>query len=196
VDGSDVVARAYCLPFAMGTDIGRPVLPDDGWDGVIRWSYLDGLVQRLPTTVSALEISIDPGHRGSGLAQEMISAMMDLVATRGFDRLVVPVRPSRKHVEPNTSMLEYAARVRPDGLPEDPWLRLHVRMGGAIVKVCPTAMTIPGTLAEWREWTGLPFAATGPVIVPGALVPVNADVTHDHAVYVEPNVWVEHLVGI
>jgi hypothetical protein len=48
------------------------------------------------------------------------------------------------------------------------------------------------SLAEWREWTGLPFDTTGDVIVPKALVPVHVDVTHDHAVYVEPNVWVQH----
>ena len=32
-------------------------------------------------------------------------------------------------------------------------------------------MVIPGTLEEWREWTGLPFDTTGPVEVPKALVP-------------------------
>ena len=42
------------------------------------------------------------------------------------------------------------------------------------------------------HWTGLPFDTTGDVIVPKALVPVHVDVTHDHAVYVEPNVWVQH----
>lgn len=53
-------------------------------------------------------------------------------------------------------------------------------------------MTISGTLAEWREWTGLPFDHTGDVLVPFALNPVHCDVAHDHAVYVEPGVWVHH----
>jgi hypothetical protein len=47
-------------------------------------------------------------------------------------------------------------------------------------------MTIPGTLEQWRSWTGLPFAESGDVEVPGALVPVHVDVEADHAVYVEP----------
>ena len=42
--------------------------------------------------------------------------------------------------------------------------------------------------------TGLPFDVTGPVVVPGALVPVHCDVDQDHAVYVEPNVWVHHRI--
>jgi hypothetical protein len=79
-----------------------------------------------------------------------------------------------------------------DGLPEDPWLRVHVKAGGKIIEVAPRSMVIAGTLDEWREWTGLPFDTTGDVVVPKALVPVHCDVRHNHAVYVEPNVWVRH----
>ena len=34
-------------------------------------------------------------------------------------------------------MAEYARRLRDDGLPEDPWLRVHVRAGGEVVEVTP-----------------------------------------------------------
>jgi len=50
----------------------------------------------------------------------------------------------------------------------------------------------PGTLDEWREWTGLPFDRTGPVVVPRALVPVHCNVEHGVAAYIEPNVWIVH----
>jgi len=43
-----------------------------------------------------------------------------------------------------------------------------------------------------REWAGLVFDSDGPVEVPGALVPVHVDLAQNHAVYVEPNVWMEH----
>ena len=56
-------------------------------------------------------------------------------------------------------------------------------------------MVVPGTLEEWREWTGLPFDETGPVLVPQALAPVHCDVEHGVATYVEPNVWVVHSTG-
>ncbi len=194
VDGGNVLAVAYAVPFALGPDIERPQLPDDGWDRVIMWSYLDGLARRAPNAVSALEVSILPAARGAGLAESMLTRMIELTADRGIERFVAPVRPSRKHEEPELSMQTYVERTRDDGLPADPWLRVHARMGGRIVKVCPTAMTISGTLAEWRSWTGLPFDRSGPALVPGALAPVHVSVEHDHAVYVEPNVWVEHPV--
>ncbi len=55
-------------------------------------------------------------------------------------------------------------------------------------------MVISGSLAEWREWTGLPFDRSGEVLVPGALTPVVCSVEHDHAVYVEPNLWLRHAL--
>ena len=92
-------------------------------------------------------------------------------------------------------MASYAVRTREDGLPLDPWLRVHVRAGGRIDRVAARSMVIPGTVEEWREWTGLPFDATGPVVVPGALAPVMCDAEHGTAVYVEPNVWVRHRIS-
>ena len=53
-------------------------------------------------------------------------------------------------------------------------------------------MTISGTVAQWRLWTGLPLTESGTVVVAGALTPLHVAVEHDHAVYVEPNVWVHH----
>ena len=47
-------------------------------------------------------------------------------------------------------------------------------------------------MAQWRLWTGLPLTESGTVVVAGALTPLHVAVEHDHAVYVEPNVWVHH----
>jgi hypothetical protein len=71
--------------------------------------------------VSALEITIQPAHRGTGLSAALLAAMCSNVAHLGF----------------------------------------------------------PGTLSKWREWTGLSFDASGPVHVPGALVPVIRAAEHD-----------------
>jgi GNAT superfamily N-acetyltransferase len=192
VDGEQVVAVGHAVSFRMGAELGREELPDGGWDDVIMWSYTDDVFGRSPTAIAALEVSILPEARGEGLATDMLKALGAIAIEHGFDELAVPVRPSRKHMEPDVPMDDYVRRVRPDGLPEDPWLRAHARMGAEIVKVCPTAMTITGTIEEWRRWTGLPFDRPGSIVVPGALTPVHVSVEHDHAVYVEPNVWMVH----
>ena len=190
-DDDEPVAKAYSTPFAFGLD-GRRTLPDTGWDGVIRWQHADRLVGRNRNAATALEIVVRKERQGSGISSVMLKALRDNAFRLGHEVLYAPVRPSQKAAEPETPMNEYAFRLRDDGLPYDPWLRVHVRAGGRILQVCPLSMTISGTLPQWREWTGQPFDTDGPVIVDGALSPVLASLTHDIAVYVEPNVWVEH----
>ncbi|MFU8839450.1 MAG: GNAT family N-acetyltransferase [Nitriliruptoraceae bacterium] len=191
-DGPTTVARAFAVPVALGPAHDRETLPAGGWDAVVRYGWLDRLAGRAATHLSALEITIAPSHRGTGLATRLIEVLRDSAQQRGLQALIAPVRPSRKADEPDTPMATYAARTRADGLPADPWLRTHVRAGGEVQGVCPASMTIGAPLAAWRAWTGLPLEGPGPAHVPGALVPVHVDVDQDHAVYVEPNVWVVH----
>ncbi|MER5944829.1 N-acetyltransferase [Streptomyces sp. NPDC001904] len=189
-----VVARGFSVPFALHAE-GRGELPDRGWDQVLQWAFADRERGVVPDTVSAVEITIVPEMQGKGLSGRMLSAMRENARSRGFRQVVAPVRPSAKHREPAAPMSEYAYRVRDaDGLPHDPWLRVHVRAGAVIEKVAPASMTVSGSLAQWRAWTGLPFDTAGPVEVPGALVPVHCAPGLDHAVYVEPNVWMRHAL--
>jgi GNAT superfamily N-acetyltransferase len=187
------VARAFGVPFAFrdGTP-GRDELPDDGWDAVIRWGHEDHEAGRRPTAVSALEIMVAPRLQGRGVSRRMLLAMRDNVRRLGFRDLYGPLRPTEKDKEPLTPFAEYAARCRADGLPFDAWVRTHVRAGAEIVKVAPRSLIAVGTLAEWRGWTGLPFDRSGLVLVPGALSPIHVSLEQDHAVYVEPNLWVRH----
>ncbi|MEV6108703.1 N-acetyltransferase [Streptomyces sp. NPDC051940] len=186
-----VVVRGFSVPFALHAP-GRGALPPRGWDQVLHWAFADRRAGREPDTVTALEIVVSEDRQGTGLSGRMVAAMRANAGARGFTELVAPVRPNAKHLEQRTPMTEYAYRVRPDGLPHDPWLRVHVRVGGVIDSVCPASMTIAGSLAEWRAWTGLPFDEDGWVEVPGGLTPVHVRTEADCAVYVEPNVWVRH----
>jgi len=189
-EAGNVVAQAFSAPFrAVGDE-----LFDDGWDGVIRRAVRTKLSGEEPDTISAIEISIKPSLQGTGLSKTMLAALRANAGRLGFAELLAPVRPNGK-TDPLVPMSDYAYRVREDGLPVDPWLRVHVRAGGRIERIAPRSMVIPGTLAEWREWTGLPFDTAGPVHVPKALAPVMVDLEHDHAVYIEPNVWVRHNIG-
>jgi len=194
-DSDRVVARGLSVPFDAGSD-DRTELPARGWDRVLVWAYADLRHRTPPTTASAIEIAVDTDYLGGGLSPRMLAALGDAVRRQGFDTLLAPVRPNAKQSRPTTPMADYVRDTRGDGLPTDPWLRVHVRAGGVVERIAPASMTISGSLAEWREWTGLPFDRDGDVVVPGALVPVHCDTAHDHAVYVEPNVWVRHRLDI
>ncbi|MGP3970075.1 N-acetyltransferase [Streptomyces sp. 6N223] len=190
-DGDRVVARGRSVPFNAELP-GREELPGQGWDRVMVWGFADKRRGHRATTAAALDITVDLDYLGRGLSHRMLAALRDAVGRQGHEALVAPVRPTAKHLQPRVPMADYVRRRRPDGLPADAWLRVHVRAGGVIEKIAPASMTIGGSLDDWRRWTGLPFDRDGDVEVPGALVPVHCDTAHDHAVYVEPNVWVRH----
>lgn len=184
-----IVARVNAVPLASTS---LDALPDRGWDAVVEQAFADAEAGREPRLVSLVEARVVPERQGAGLSAELLRAARRNVQRLGGRDLVAPVRPTAKSLEPHTPMWEYACRVRDDGLPADPWLRTHVRLGARIVRVCPLSMTIAGTLGDWRTWTGMPLDVSGAVEVPGALSPVHVSVEQDCAVYVEPNVWVHH----
>lgn len=130
-----------------------------------------------------------------GLPDRGWDAALENAAKLGHRDLLGSIRPTGKSGFPHEAMADYVARLNGEGLPVDPWLRTHVRLGGVVMQVCPVAMTIPGTLAQWRGWTCLGLASSGAVEVPGALNPVHVSVEQEHGVYVEPNVWIRHQLA-
>ena len=171
-DGA-VVAKVNSIPFAWtGLDSD---LPDTGWDGILQRGFADRHRGATATALSLLEARIVPELQGTGLSRELLQAMGRRAVSHGLPDMFGPVRPTGKAAEPRVPMSEYAYRTGPDGLPADSWLRTHARLGARIVKVCPASMTVAAPLASWRTWTGLPLDTSGPVEVPGALVPVHVE---------------------
>ena len=169
-------------------------LPDEGWDWALIKSASDRRMGEAPNVLCALQISVSPGFQGHGLSSVFISEMVELARSAGLPKVIVPVRPRKKDKYPLASIDSYVTWVGDKGLPYDPWLRVHVRNGGRIVKPCPLAMRIVGTVHEWEQWTGLRFFESGEYVVPGALVPVTMELSQDIGTYLEPNVWVVHEV--
>jgi GNAT superfamily N-acetyltransferase len=185
----DLVAGLNSAPLAWdGTDAGLP----HGWDDQFRRSVDDVATGRPPDTLGALQIVVGPDRQGSGYSARMLASMRANARLHGFRAVIACVRPNRKAEHPLEPIEAYARRTRADGLPEDPWLRVHVRAGGRIVRAVPDSMTVEGTIAEWREWTGLELPTSGPYLPEGAASPVDIDLGADRGVYHDPNVWVVH----
>jgi GNAT superfamily N-acetyltransferase len=184
----EVVGRGNAIPAAWDRDVAS--LPDGGLDAALEARFADGGPAH--NVLCALQVMVAPSRQGQGLSRRMIERMHELGREHGFDTLIAPVRPSLKHRYPLTPIERYIEWRRPDGAHVDPWLRTHERLGAEIVKVAPQSMKVPGTVAEWEEWTKMEFPETGAYVVPGALVPVEIDRERDEGLYVEPNVWMVH----
>ena len=191
-DDNDVVmAVGNAIPFYWdGTAEGLP----KGWDDVFL-KGIEGYRQgQRPNTLSALAISIYPKFRGLGLSRQMVTAMKNIAKENGLEYMVAPVRPSIKHKYPITPMENYIHWKTVDGAPFDPWVRTHWKLGAKFIQVAAESMLIKGSLAQWEEWTGMKFPESGTYVIPDALAPVQFDVEKDEAVYVEPNIWMQHFL--
>ncbi len=162
-----------------------------GIDDLLEAWFGDG-ARPEPDVLSALVAVVDRKRQREGLSSVLIRAMGDIAVRQGFPALVAPVRPTWKDRYPLIPMERYVAWRRDDGLPFDPWLRVHTRLGAELLEVCPESMRIEGSVDEWEEWTGMAFPEDGDYVVPGALVPVR--VAGGRGLYVEPNVWMRHTV--
>ena len=169
-------------------------LPDGGWDWVVKKALEDFNAGLTPNQLCALQIVIV--ERGHGLSYAALNEMVILGKEKGFKNILAPVRPTGKHLYPLTDIEEYITwkHDKDESMPFDAWLRVHVRAGGDIIKVCKESMKVEGTLEQWSKWTNLQFQTSGPYVVKEALNPVEFNVEKDLGLYIESNVWVNHTI--
>jgi GNAT superfamily N-acetyltransferase len=182
-----IIARGRAIPFR--------------WDGTLDDlpPGIDALGTRAvredspPTALSALAAEVDEAYQGTGLSRLVILAMAAMAREHGLRTLVAPVRPSHKDRYPLTPIDRYAAWRRPDGLPFDPWMRVHARIGGRILRAEPRSLHIVAPLGDWQAWTGLAFPEDGQYVFPRGLAPLVA--AGGEGDYWEPNVWMLHEIS-
>jgi hypothetical protein len=193
-DGADeLLAQGHTIPFCWdGTADGLPA----GIDGLMVDAF--SLLEQggTPNALSALAVEIPPRNQSRRLSGVMLEGMRELAARDGLGELVAPVRPSWKERYPLAPIDRYAAWTTAEGLPFDPWMRVHARMGGEIVKAEPQSLLITGAVEEWEEWTGLAFPESGDYVIPHGLATVRIDREGGSGVYWEPNVWMRHRVDV
>lgn len=187
-----VLARANTVPLHWDGDMDH--LPPT-MDALAKHAF--GLLERRgrPNALSAIAAEIPPEYRSRGLGTQILLAMRSIAEAYGLSHLVAPVRPNWKERYPLTPIGQYMWWKRGDGLPFDPWIRVHYRLGARFLKPAPRSLRITGSVAEWEAWTGMKFPATGRYVFPRGLAPLRIDLEADRGRYWEPNVWMRHAVG-
>lgn len=182
----EVIARGRTIPFRW--DGSLEDLPR-GIDAVGIRAIED---DAKPTALSALAAEVLGEYQGQGLSAVVIEAMAGVARRHGLQTLVAPVRPTWKDRYPITSIDRYVQWRREDGLPFDPWMRVHARLGASILRAEPRSLEISHPVAEWEKWVGMAFPEDGEYVFPGGLAPLT--VRGGTGQYWEPNVWMRHAV--
>jgi GNAT superfamily N-acetyltransferase len=185
-DTEQVVARGRTIPFRWDGSL------DDLPHGIdaVGLRALDDL--RGPTALSALAAEVATDHQGLGLSRVVLQAMAEVARQAGLSPLVAPARPNWKDRYPLIPIERYGYWMRGDGLPFDPWLRVHTRLGATILRPEPQSMRIEGPVDDWERWTDMLFPEDGEYIFPSGLAPLQ--VLDGVGSYWEPNVWMLHDV--
>ncbi|MEV6285512.1 hypothetical protein [Kribbella sp. NPDC051770] len=180
---------AGCWGVALAWDGSVDDLPGGYTDALARavTSYEAGIS---PNTFVLMAAAVRADQQGQGTAAALITAVRDHAVTAGLSQVIAPLRPTLKTRYPLTDIATYQTWTRADGLPLDPWLRTHVRLGASVLAPAPASQTITGTVAEWEEWTGMVFPSPGTYTIPAGLTTLS--VADGLGTYVEPNIWVRH----
>ena len=190
LDGKEIVGIGNSIPLSWNDELEN--LPEEGWDWALEKGFKDKQKNLTPNLICALSITINPEYQGKGISKEMIKSMVQIGKKYKHESLIIPVRPTLKKDYPLIPMKKYILWKREDRQLFDPWLRVHEKLGGKIIKVCSKAMKISGTISDWENWTGMKFLESGKYNIPGALKPVEFDIKKDKGIYIEPNVWMVH----
>ena len=172
------------------------------WDGTLDDlpQGIDGAFERAfeeggGNVLCAVGVYVAPAVRGRGWSRRALESMLDLARGQRFEAMIAPVMPTWKHRYPITPIERYAHWRRDDGLPFDPWIRTHARLGAKILKPEPRSVQVTGSVGEWEDWTGLALPESGEYVIPRGLATVAVDREADRGLYYEPNVWMRHEVA-
>ncbi|TCO30079.1 hypothetical protein EV652_10572 [Kribbella steppae] len=189
VSAGRLIAGCWGVPIAWDTTVDD--LPGGFTDSLARavTSYEEGVV---PNTFVLMAAAVRNDEQGKGHAGRVISAVRERAADGGLPQVIAPVRPTLKSSYPLTDIASFMTWTREDGLPLDPWVRTHVRLGATILAPAPESQTMTGSVADWEKWTGMVFPESGSYVIPDGLTLLELDRAADVGVYREPNIWMRH----
>jgi hypothetical protein len=188
-DDERLIAGCWGVPLAWDGTVED--LPGGFTDSLVRsvLGYEKGVV---PNTFVLMAAAVRSDEQGRGHAGRVITAVRDRAVAGGLARVIAPVRPTLKSSYPLTPIETFMTWTREDGLPLDPWLRTHVRLGAQILAPAPASQTMTGTVADWEKWTDMRFPSTCTYTIPAGLTTLDINHTTNQGLYIEPNIWLRH----
>lgn len=165
-----IMAVINCMP--MNLDIPDNELPEEAFNWGMEKGIKDFEAGKKINAALGIQIIIPAEYQGKGLSSIAAQELKNMCIRMGIKRLIIPIRPTLKSKYPINDIDKYIKWKNKDGLPFDPWLRVHVRKNAKIINACKKAVEINGTVNQWETWTNMKFPESGKYVVEGALCPV------------------------
>lgn len=173
------------------------------WDGTLAdlpAGYSDSLVSALADHDSGADVNtavvcaaqVRSGLARTGLAGELLGAVMTVTTSGGLEHSVAPLRLTGQHRYPLASIDEYISWTRPDGSPFDAWLRTHLTLGARVLATAAASQQFTGSCAQWESWADLFMPVSASYVVRDALALLHLDRQTDQGTLTEPGVRVQH----
>lgn len=191
-DDKELMAYGHTIPLYWNNDLSS--LPDN-LKTLIEMAVESNEEGLKPNVLLALAAVVSKDHKGKGLSFEVVKAMKDVAFENNIEDLIVPVRPTLKGKYPLIPIKDYAEWENEDGMPFDPWLRVHKKLGGEVFKTADVSMIIRGEIEEWKLWTNTKIVGSGKYIFEGTLNPVEIDINKNLGIYTDPCVWVRYSLN-
>tara|TARA_B110000967_G_C18829679_1_gene533354 strand:- start:129 stop:917 length:789 start_codon:yes stop_codon:yes gene_type:complete len=115
-------------------------LPKDGWTGTTIRAYENELSNKKTNTFVGLFVHVIKKFREKKLSGVIVEEMKKL-AKKDNKSLIIPLRPPLRYEQNYCAMdfKDFCNLKRDDGLPKDPWLRLHAKLNAKNLKISNTS---------------------------------------------------------
>ena len=141
LDEGRLVGAGYGVPLCWD---GTPADLPGGYTDALRRSVTEHEDGTEPNTLVVMGAMVRKDEGGRGWAGAILQALREEALRRGLVSVIAPVRPTLKQRYPLTPIETFAAWTRADGLPLDPWVRTHVRLGATVLGCAPGRRRSPG----------------------------------------------------
>jgi hypothetical protein len=150
---------------------GSPETAPQGWEELQRLAYRQWLQPNIQyDTLAPYWVQKKPGISTPHVVATLFEHIKKWAKSRGFKRIFIPALPSSHRSSAqlcNMDISEFLSLQREDGLPQDPWIRFHIRAGGRMFGHCESSHVFVGTKEALMQETtqDLPNATNSPSVV-------------------------------
>lgn len=185
-DDDDIMAYGHTIPIYW--DESLELIPDD-LATIIKRAVRTHNHNKKPNLLVALAAVVSDNHKGKGLSYEVVKAMKDMALAHDILDVMIPVRPTLKSKYPLIPLKQYTLWENDEKTSFDPWLRVHRKLGGKVLKTAEKSITITGCISQWESWTNTRIPGSGEYVFEGTLNSVLIDTKKDIGIYNDPCVW-------